>query len=38
MLGDGEGEGSQVGYSPRGCKDVDVTERLAPTPPGRRAG
>ena len=32
------GVAKQVGYSPQGCKDVDVTERLAPTPPGRRAG
>ena len=36
--GDGEGQGSLVGYSPWGCKVSDTTERLAPTPPGGRAG
>ena len=36
--GDGEGQGSLVGYSPWGRKVSDTTERLAPTPPGRRAG
>jgi len=26
--GDGEGQGSLVGYSPWGCKESDMTERL----------
>ena len=28
-LGDGEGQGSLVCYSPWGCKESDVTERLS---------
>ena len=28
ILGDGEGQGSQTGYSPWGCKELDVTEQL----------
>ena len=27
-LGDGEGQGSLVCYSPQGCKELDMTERL----------
>ena len=27
-LGDGEGQGSLVCYSPWGCKESDMTERL----------
>ena len=27
-LGDGEGQGSLVCYSPCGCKELDMTERL----------
>ena len=26
--GDGEGQGSLACYSPRGCKELDVTEQL----------
>jgi len=28
-LGDGEGQGSLVCYSPRGCKELDMTEQLS---------
>ena len=27
-LGDGEGQGSLACYTPRGCKDSDMTEQL----------
>ena len=38
MPGDGEGQGSLVGYSPWGHKVLDTTERLAPTPSGGGLG
>ena len=28
VLGDVEGQGSLAWYSPRGCKELDMTERL----------